>query len=161
MNQNKAASAALCEIVSAFEAFVSQYGVQLGKLVLMKSSRRDRLLSKGYQDLSEVAATFENWFGIKLFDGLKEGDVAFTKVRFHRRHVYVHKGGQVDQKYIDDSGDTSVRLGQAIAESVGDTHQIIGFVAKMARNVHEGFHEILVPNQAVIEGYRKRMTGRQ
>ena len=30
-------------------------------------------------------------------------DVAFIRLMFQRRHVYEHNGGEVDQKYLDDS----------------------------------------------------------
>jgi hypothetical protein len=36
---------------------------------------------------------------------------------FMRRHVYEHNGGEVDQQYLDASGDTTVRLKQHIRET--------------------------------------------
>jgi hypothetical protein len=85
---------------------------------------------------------------------------------FHRRHVYEHNGGEVDQKYLDDSGDSTVRLKQHIHETREDIHILLGTVNRIVRNLHEGFHA-LVPTlpepikmfadrKARIAGHRKR-----
>ncbi|OTP74276.1 hypothetical protein [Caballeronia sordidicola] len=36
---------------------------------------------------------------------------------FHRRHVYEHNGGEVDERYLKESGDTTVWLKQHIHET--------------------------------------------
>jgi hypothetical protein len=60
---------------------------------------------------------------------------------FHRRHVYVHKGGEADEKYIADSGD-NVRLKQALRETQESAHRTASFVLKLAGNLHREFHEL-------------------
>ena len=67
---------------------------------------------------------------------------------FHRRHVYEHNGGEVDEKYIRDSGDTSVRLKQVIRENQASALRIAEIVRTMGRNIHKGFHEIFPPECA-------------
>ena len=64
---------------------------------------------------------------------------------FLRRHVYEHNGGQVDQRYLDESGDTSVRFGQALREPSEDVFRLTGLILKMARNLHRGFHGLFPP----------------
>jgi hypothetical protein len=44
---------------------------------------------------------------------MTEAEIAAATRFFQRRHVYEHNGGEVDEKYLGDSGDTSVRLKQA------------------------------------------------
>jgi hypothetical protein len=75
---------------------------------------------------------------------------------FHRRHVYEHNGGEVDEKYLKDSGDTSVRLKQAIRETQASAHRLTGLVAKMANNLHSSFHDIFAPEQGPIERQTER-----
>ena len=70
---------------------------------------------------------------------------------FHRRHVYEHKGGEADAKYIADSGDTSVRPKQALQETQESAHQLAGLMVKIARNLHRGFHEIIPPEGRPIQ----------
>lgn len=88
---------------------------------------------------------------------MSSDDIAFATRMFRRRHVYEHKGGKADQKYIDDSGDESVRPKQALRESAESAHRIIGIVQKMASNLHEGFHELAVTDEVPIERH-KRLT---
>lgn len=64
---------------------------------------------------------------------------------FYRRHVYEHNGGEVDQKYLDDSGDTTVCLKQHIHETLQDAHGLLSSLVKMARNIHSTFHELFPP----------------
>jgi hypothetical protein len=74
---------------------------------------------------------------------------------FHRRQVHEHNGGVADEKYIVDSGDKSVRLGQEIRESQSSAHKLIGLVAKMAENLHRGFHDIFPPEGQPIARYEE------
>jgi hypothetical protein len=75
---------------------------------------------------------------------------------FHRRHVYEHNGGEVDQKYLDDSGDTTVRLKQHICETVENAHQLLNSLVKMARNTHKIFHELLPPVAGPIKAFEEK-----
>jgi len=67
---------------------------------------------------------------------MKEDECRVVELMFHRRHVYEHNGGEVDQKYLDNSGDTTVRLKQRIHETQQGAHDLLGSLVKMARNVH-------------------------
>jgi hypothetical protein len=94
------------------------------------------------------------WFGIDLFQGLDAGDAEFIRLMFHRRHVYEHNGGEVDQRYLDDSGDTSVRLKQALRETPDSVFRTTGLILRMARNLHERFHELFPPMQKPIASHK-------
>ena len=56
----------------------------------------------------------------------------------------------VDEKYLADSGDKSVRLGQAVRETQASAHKLISLVNKMAENLHRGFHDIFPPEAEPI-----------
>jgi hypothetical protein len=75
---------------------------------------------------------------------------------FHRRHVYEHNGGEADQKYIENSGDTAVRVKQVLHESAESSHRILNVVNKMASNLHEGFQELLPPDGVPIDRHKRR-----
>lgn len=74
---------------------------------------------------------------------------------FHRRHVYEHNVGEVDQKYLDDSGDTTVRLKQHIHETQQDAHSLLNSMVKMAQNVHSTFHELFPPIPEPIKAFEQ------
>ena len=50
---------------------------------------------------------------------------------FHQiAHIYEHNGGEVDEKYIKNSGDTSVRIKQVIRETSQTVNRITTSRAK-------------------------------
>jgi hypothetical protein len=52
---------------------------------------------------------------------------------------------------LRDSGDTSVRLKQTIRETQEGVHAFAALVVRMARNLHDGFHDILEPLGELIK----------
>ena len=142
--------------VASFESFIGQYARQLVRMVPMTERRRRRLSTHRFYNLGEVKTTFENWFDIDIFANIKEEDRRFVDRMFHRRHVYEHNGGEVDQKYLNDSGDTTVRLKQHIHETSQDTHRLLSSLVKMARNIHNAFHELLPPIPEPIRAFEDK-----
>jgi hypothetical protein len=55
-----------------------------------------------------------------------------------------------------DSGDTSVRLGQAIHETQPSAHRLIGIIQRMAENLHRQFHDIFKPEAEPIKWHDER-----
>ena len=161
-----APEACVRDAVAAFDSLTAQYAKQLAKLVPMTRVRGDRLLKRRFHDFDDVCGIFRGWFDINIVSGVNENERRFVSLMFHRRHVYEHNGGEVDQKYLDDSGDTSVRLKQVIRELQEDAHRLLGSLLKMARNLHSGFHELFPPipgpikaledKKARIAQYRER-----
>jgi hypothetical protein len=121
----------------------------------MKPERRAALEGVLFHNLKK-AEDLKAWFGIDIFQGLDTPDVEFVRLMFHRRHVYEHNGGEVDQRYLDDSGDQSVRLKQALRETPENVFRATGLILKMARNLHEGFHELFPPMEKPIEIHKER-----
>ena len=131
------------DAIAAFDSFVSQYVKQLVKRIPLTPARRNRLENGRFRNLQLVATELKETFDIDILEGLEPEVVAFAKLMFHRRHVYEHGGGgEVDEKYIASSGDKTVKLKQALRETVESAHQIAGIVVRMASNLHNGFHEI-------------------
>jgi hypothetical protein len=79
---------------------------------------------------------------------------------FHRRHLYAHKGGIVDQKYLNESGDNTVQLGQLIRETQENVHSVLSVLVKIARNLNDGFHEIIPAHQEPIRYHREAAARR-
>jgi hypothetical protein len=151
----EALEAAVPDAVGAFDSMARQCAKQLAKWVPMKRERRTSLESALFHNLKR-AEELKAWFGIDLFRGLTAGDVMFIRLMFHRRHVYEHNGGEVDQKYLDDSGDTSVRLKQVLRETPDTVFRMTGLILKMGRNLHEDFHELFPPMDKPIERQKQR-----
>lgn len=149
------------DAVAAFDSFVSQYAKQLTEHLPMTERRKKRLQEHSFHKLEEVRDIFRNWFDIELCKGMKEDECHFVGIKFFRRHVFEHNGGEVTQKYLDESGDTSVRLKQHIHEVQVDGHALLGSLVKMARNIHGGFHELLSPIRGPIQAFEKQKAWRE
>jgi hypothetical protein len=151
VNKGGSCNDAVRDAVSLFDGSASQYMRQLVDRTPLTPSRRDRLGRMRFHDLKAAAEQFKAVFDIDILRGLGQGDITFGERMFHRRHVYEHGGGEVDEKYIQDSGDTSVRPKQYIRETPETAHQLASLLVRIARNLHEGFHSIFPPNKEPIE----------
>ena len=150
------------DTVAAFDSLAGSYATQLVKRVPMRSGRKARIANMRFHNLQSVSTELSTSFDINIGEGLTSDDSAFAKIMFHRRHVYEHKGGEADEKYIADSGDTSVRPKQALHETKDSAHRLADIVVKMARNLHRGFHEIFPPLDKPILRYtetKRRLKG--
>lgn len=147
--------------ISAFDSVVAQLAKELVRFVPMSKRRSARLEGQRFHNPAELRGVMQEWFDISLAAGIKDAEWHLIVRMFHRRHVYEHNGGEVDQKYLDDSGDTSVRLKQHIHESKEGVHGFLGSLLKLARNLHAGFHELLPPVPgpiAELEEKKRRMA---
>jgi hypothetical protein len=143
------------EAVAVFDSFVGQYVKQLVRIP-MTPARKNRLGDRTFQNLQSVAVELKDTFDINILEGLEPAEVEFAKLKFHRRHVYEHRGGEADQKYIDDSGDKAVRVKQALRETIQSAHETVRIIHKMAANLHKGFHEIILVDEKPIKRHQER-----
>lgn len=146
------------EAVAAFDSFAGLYAKQLLARVPLTPARRSRIEKAHFHNLGTTTEIFRNIFDINIVTGMSIEDVAFATLRFHRRHVYEHKGGEADEKYIKDSGD-EVRLKQALRETQESAHRTANLVTKLAENLHNGFHEIFPPLEEPIRRHDSRKRG--
>lgn len=148
------------DAIAAFDSFASQYAQQLVARVPLTPARKSYLEHAHFQNVEATTVMFREFFDIDVLSGLNEEDIAFTTLRFHRRHVYEHRGGEADEKYIQDSGDP-VRLKQALREDQESAHRTANMVKKLATNLHMGFHNIFPPIEEPIKYHRRRERERQ
>jgi hypothetical protein len=141
------------DTVAAFDSFVAQYARQLAQQVAMTPRRIVRLTRYSFHDLDEVRGILRDWFDVDLCNGMKDSEVESVRLMFLRRHLYEHNGGEVDQKYLDKSGDKSVRLKQLLRETKEAAHALMGAVVKMARNLQAGFHMLIEVDEGPIRAF--------
>jgi hypothetical protein len=158
INAGGPCEAAVKETVAAFDSFARQYVKQLAQRVPMKPRRRARFDRMLFHRLKPNAEEVRAAFDIDIFDGLNSDDLDFAVLMFHRRHVYEHNGGEADEKYIRDSGDTSVKPKQALRETRETALRLTEVVSKLALNLHNGFHEIFPPEKTPIQMAKDRQA---
>ncbi len=147
--------------VASFDSFVSQYAKQLAEHAPMTERRKKRLQEHSFHKVDEMRDTFRNWFDIEMCKGMKDDECHFIGIKFLRRHVFEHNGGEVTQRYLDDSRDTSVCLKQHSHESQEDVHSLLGSLMKMAQNIHSGFHELIPLIPGPIRSFEERKAWRK
>ena len=145
------------DTVGAFDSFARSYARQLAERVPMTPRRHREWKRSLFHSFGPTASRFREAFDIDILRGLDGESQAFGALMFHRRHVYEHNDGEVDQKYIDDSGDTSVRLKQMLRETRDTAFRITEIVSRMAENLHDGFHEIFPPQDTPIQVMQKKL----
>ena len=146
--------------MAAFDSSASQYAKQLLSRVPLTRTRRGKLERSLYHNVETATALFQSIFGIDILDGVSIEDRAFGTKMFHRRHVYEHRGGEADEKYITDSGD-DVRPKQALRETQESAHRTANFVLKLAGNLHRGFHEMFPPREEPIKHHEEDVKRRE
>jgi len=156
INTSQQYEACVKDAVSAFDSYARQMAKQLATRIPMTSRRRKEWDKKLFHNLKPCAEALSITFDINVFGQLVQDDIDFATLMFHRRHVYEHNGGEVDEKYIRDSGDSSVRPKQVIRESRETALRIADLVIKMGKNIHDGFHEIFPPEGAPLRIEQQR-----
>jgi hypothetical protein len=146
---------AVPDAVSAFDSVARQYAKQLAKWVPMIRHRREALETGLFHNLRRVE-DLKPWFGIDVFEGLDSSDRTFIRLMFCRRHVYEHNGGEVDQKYLNESGDTTVRLKQTLHETSESVFRMTKLIIRLARNLHNGFHELFPPREIPLQMHKEQ-----
>jgi len=146
------------DTVAAYDSFARQFSRQFAARIPMVPARQKDWGRKLFHQLKSCAESLQSVFGINLFNNLKQDEIDFAIRMFHRRHVYEHNGGEADQKYIDDSGDTSVRAKQALHETQESASRIANVIVKIGQNFHEGFHLIFPPEEKAIQTLSRPQT---
>jgi hypothetical protein len=144
------------DAVAAFDTFVAQYAKQLAEQIPMTARRITRLTKFSFHDLDEVRTLLNDWFDIDICAGIKDSEIAQVRLMICRRHLYEHNGGEVDQKYLEKSGDTTVRLKQVIRETQQGAHSLLGSLVKMARTLHAGFHALIKVEEGPIRDFEEK-----
>jgi hypothetical protein len=119
----------------------------------MTANRRKELENLNFQQPLTADGSLEQWFGIGALEWagnsanqkrkVETSEIPFIKKMVQRRHILIHNGGLVDQEYIDQSGDTQVRLDERIRISSNEAKRFLKNVREMGMNlldnVEEGF----------------------
>lgn len=131
----------LTRCVSEFEALANNIRIHLAHIPCTPKRKAD-INRLSFQRILNAASALENWFDIKITDGISEEDKVFLNKMFNRRHVFTHNGGRVDQEYLDNTGDKSVRLNQTIRFKSKEVKRLIPLVRKCSENFVRGYESI-------------------
>lgn len=127
--------------VSEFESMSKAIRDQLVKLPAIPQRRKD-IEGLNFQRIKDAHLKLKAWFGIDIFTGLSHDNIDFILISFERRHLLTHSLGVVDQKYLDNTIDKSVRLNQKIKVSKEEALRIIETTRNIGKRLYDGFRSI-------------------
>ena len=90
-----------------------------------------------------------------MFKGISRDDQKFLNLMFNRRHLLAHKNGVVDQQYLRNTDDTSVRLNEKIRIRSKHIRRLIPLVRALSDNLINDFESMFpIERQSTSEGKR-------
>lgn len=131
----------LLRCVSEFEGL----GNDLKKFLLTKpmtSKRRNDLRNLSFQRVLNANERLKEWFDIDYLDIIGEEERVFINKMFNKRHLFTHNNGKVDQEYIHNTGDTSVRLNEVIRLKSKDIKRLLPHIRNMGLKFIHGYNNI-------------------
>ena len=137
-------------LVSIFDSCAKSYLMSLMERTPLTPARQKSCGHILFHNADRAPELIRAYFDIRLLKGLKEDDIRFLKLMFHRRHVFEHRGGVVDQRYLDETEDGSVRLGQSLRETTSNVKRFGELLKKMAKNFDAGYHQIFPPDETAL-----------
>lgn len=132
----------LSRCVSDFEAMARD--IQSRLLLLPTTPKRKKDIENlSFQNILKANDCLQNWFSFEMLFRFSDDDKTFLNRMFNRRHVLIHNGGRIDQAYLDNTGDTSVRLNQKIVVRSNEIKRLIPLLRTCAQNLFQGFESIV------------------
>jgi hypothetical protein len=129
--------------VSDFEALANHLRIKLLRFP-MTANRRKKVEELSFQRPLQADESLEQWFDIGLLEWagdqttpkrkMSPSESQFVKEMFQKRHLFVHRGGIVDDDYLGRSGDTNVRLGERIGVRGWEVKRFVECLRMMAAN---------------------------
>ncbi|AKD56951.1 hypothetical protein [Spirosoma radiotolerans] len=95
-----------------------------------------RVKSISFLNLAGANKNIEKEFQIRIKDFVQPNEWSLLFKYFQRRHVVAHSLGVIDQDYINNTGDTSIRVGQIIPLDVNEILNVIDISKKLALSLN-------------------------
>lgn len=131
----------LLRCVSEFEAMANDLRKMLMSLPATPQRKAD-LNKLSFQRIINASEALNNWFGFEILKDISTQDREFMNKMFNRRHVFTHNAGRVDQEYLNNTGDSSVRLNEVIRLRSNEVKRLIPLIRQIANSLITGFKSI-------------------
>lgn len=109
------------------------------KQIVPLCKKNQKIINKiDFQKIIDTNQILQNLYGLKLYPDNQE-TTSFLNLMFQRRHLIAHKGSIVDEKYLERTNDTTVRLGQKISIKKED---VLSLLQSLETYTKEFFDEV-------------------
>lgn len=114
------------DMVSAFQKFAScKYEEISGKTSRVND----------FQIVSKGSELFEGVTGKSYNSWLSVDELNFMNLIFQKRHLLEHNNGMIDQKYLNNSHDTSYSIGQRLIIKETDAYTLLDLLRKLGNGL--------------------------
>jgi hypothetical protein len=93
--------------------------------------------TNAFQRLSQGSDLWKARVGVAYADVLSGPEQARLTLLFQKRHILAHSDGIVDQRYVNQSGDTSYKVGQRIVVTAADVDDIVAHISKLITEIRK------------------------
>jgi Zn finger protein HypA/HybF involved in hydrogenase expression len=131
----------LVRCVSEFESLANDMRKQLLRIPSTQKRKND-LASLSFQRVLKAHECLKYWYGIEILGGFSDDDSAFLNKMFNRRHLVIHTGSRVDEEYLKNTKDPSVRLNQVIRVDSQEIRRLIALTKTATQNLISGYDSI-------------------
>ena len=95
-----------------------------------------------FQRMGEAAELLERFFAIRVNDNLSAEDMVFIHLMVSRRHLFIHNAGRVDEKYLEITKDTTVKLNETVRLSFEQATKVVDLLRTCGRNLIKDWQSI-------------------
>ena len=88
-----------------------------------------------FQNIDAGSDYWKQAIGESYPDWITQDEMKTLNILFQKRHLLAHTEGMVDQKYINNSGDTSYKIGQRIVVKPDDVNACLNIVIKIVSSL--------------------------
>lgn len=127
--------------VSLFDSIANDICEQLLRLPAIPK-RKKELGRMSFQNICNANDRFKEWYAFEILAGFSEDEAGFIHIMFNRRHLVMHNESRVDQKYLDDTKDTTVVLNQTIRVQSQEINRLIELIRRAVNNLIDGYDSI-------------------
>jgi hypothetical protein len=88
-----------------------------------------------FQNLPRSAKRVRELFNVEMTKGISPTDWNAVHVAFMRRHVLAHRGGVIDQQYLDETKESASLLGRRMLVTVPEVERVAKIVLVIGRSL--------------------------
>lgn len=118
---------ALEDVVSSFDGF----GRELFRAHASLTTDPSKAASMSFQSLVGADRALQTLLGASLRTMTAQDDWKLIVRCFHKRHVIAHKGGVIDEKYIEQSGDEMAIEGRKVRVTTDEVRALVIAIRKL------------------------------
>lgn len=120
---------ALENCISSFDGFAGESW----RIRACRSQDGSKCANISFQNLRRAADKISSLFDVDMKRSVSQSDWQFAHISFMRRHVIAHRGGVIDQRYLDETGDLNLLPGRRVVVSAADVERLSAIILNMGR----------------------------